>query len=140
MPYATALSMTEAGLQTRASQNAMLFHDRIVRLSYGGLADADEEGARIADAVGGSVSVVMLDNHGVLVIGSSVPDAWQKLYFLERACQAQVLAQSTGSPLILVPISIAEHTARQWSVMPGAEAQFAAVRRSVDRLSPGDER
>ena len=85
MPYATALSMTETGLQTRASQNAMLFHDRIVRLSYAGLADADEEGARIADAVVADVSVVMLDNHGVLVIGSSIPDAWQKLYFLERA-------------------------------------------------------
>ncbi len=139
MPYATALSMTETGLQTRASQNAMLFHDRIVRLSYAGLADADEEGARIADAVVADVSVVMLDNHGVVVIGSSIPDAWQKLYFLERACMAQVLAQSTGSPLRLASSAVAEHTAHQWKVMPGADAQFAAVRRSVDRLSPGWE-
>ena len=85
------------------------------------------------------VSVVMLDNHGVLVIGSSIPDAWQKLYFLERACMAQVLAQSTGSPLRLASSAVAEHTAHQWKVMPGADAQFAAVRRSVDRLSPGWE-
>ena len=139
MPYATALSMTEAGLQTRASQNAMLFHDRVARLAYAGLADADEEGARIADAVASGISLVMLDNHGVLVIGSSVPDAWQKLYFLERACQVQVLAQSTGSPLILAPIPVAERTAQQWSTMCGAETQFAAIRRAVDRLGPGWE-
>jgi ribulose-5-phosphate 4-epimerase/fuculose-1-phosphate aldolase len=117
----------------------MLFHDRVARLAYAGLADADEEGARIADAVASGISLVMLDNHGVLVIGSSVPDAWQKLYFLERACQVQVLAQSTGSPLILAPIPVAERTAQQWSTMCGAETQFAAIRRAVDRLGPGWE-
>ena len=40
-----------------------------------------------------------MDNHGVLVVGDSVADAWHQLYFLERACEVQVLAQSTGSPL-----------------------------------------
>jgi ribulose-5-phosphate 4-epimerase/fuculose-1-phosphate aldolase len=137
MPYATALSMTEIGLQTRSHQNAMLFHERVARLSYDGLASAEAEGERIATAVSEGITLVMLDNHGVLVVGSSVPDAWQKLYFLERACQVQILAQSTGSPLILAPSSVAERTARHWSAASGAEAQFAALRRAVDRLSPG---
>ena len=101
------------------------------------MASAEEEGERIAAAISEGITLVMLDNHGVLVIGSSVPDAWQKLYFLERACQVQILAQSTGSPLILAPSSVAERTARHWSAASGAEAQFAAVRRAVDRLSPG---
>jgi len=57
----------------------------------------------------------MLDNHGVIVVGSTVADAWHKLYFLERACEVQVLAQSSGSPLILAPDEVAERTARQWN-------------------------
>jgi ribulose-5-phosphate 4-epimerase/fuculose-1-phosphate aldolase len=135
MPYATALSMTEAGLETRASQNAMYFHGRVARLPYGGLADADAEGDRIASAVADGVSVVMLDNHGVIVVGSTVADAWHKLYFLERACEVQVLAQSSGSPLILAPDEVAERTARQWNTASEAAATlFAAVRRQLDRL------
>ena len=137
MPYATALALTEGGFETRASQNSMLFHKRIARLPYGGLAEAEQEGARIAGALTDGVSVVMLDNHGVLVIGSSVADAWYKLYFLERACQVQVLAQSTGSPLHLVPEDVAAHTAAQWAKDSGADELFAAVRRQLDRESPG---
>lgn len=139
MPYATALAMTEGGVETRASQNSMLFHGRIARLSYGGVANAEEEGARIASALSDGISVVMLDNHGALVVGSSVADAWYRLYFLERACQAQVLAQSTGSPLRLVPEAVAVHTAAQWDAAGGSEAEalFAAVRRQLDRELPG---
>jgi ribulose-5-phosphate 4-epimerase/fuculose-1-phosphate aldolase len=133
MPYATALGMTEAGLETRASQNAMLFHGRVARLDYRGLADAIEEGERIAGAFAEGTTALLLDNHGVLVIGDTVAEAWERLYFLERACQAQVLAQSTGSPLQLVSEEVAAHTARQWERARGADALFAAVRRELDR-------
>lgn len=118
----------------------MLFHRRIARLPFAGLADADDEGERMAAVVGAGTTAVLLDNHGVLVVGSSVPDAWHKLYFLERACQAQVLAQSTGSPLRLVPENVAEETERQWrSISDAADTLFAAERRAVDRLDPGWE-
>jgi ribulose-5-phosphate 4-epimerase/fuculose-1-phosphate aldolase len=137
MPYATALAMTEGGLDTRASQNAMAFHGRIARLSYGGLAEAEEEGARIAEALTEGISVLLLDNHGVLVVGESVADAWHQLYFLERACQVQVLAQSTGAPLLRVPEAIAEHTAGQFRGVGGQTELFAAVRRELDRVNPG---
>ena len=72
------------------------------RLDYGGLATAEDEGTRIGEAIGDDVTVVILENHGVLVVGTDVADAWHKLYFLERACQVQVLAQSTGRPLMRV--------------------------------------
>ncbi len=137
MPYATALAMTESGLETRASQNAMLFHGRVARLDYAGFADATEEGERIAGAFGEGTTVVMLDNHGVIVVGNTVAEAWERLYFLERACQVQVLAQSTGSPLRLVAEEVAARTARQWERMRGADALFAAVRRELDRSNPG---
>ena len=58
--------MTEAGLETRAHQNSMLFHGRVVRLSYGGFADATEEGERIAAAFGDGSTALMLDNHGAV--------------------------------------------------------------------------
>jgi ribulose-5-phosphate 4-epimerase/fuculose-1-phosphate aldolase len=137
MPYATALAMTEAGLETRASQNAMLFHGRVARLDYGGLADATAEGERIAGAFADGTTALLLDNHGVLVIGNTVAEAWERLYFLERACQVQVLAQSTGSSLRLVSEEVAAHTARQWDGIRGADALFAAVRRELDRSNPG---
>jgi ribulose-5-phosphate 4-epimerase/fuculose-1-phosphate aldolase len=137
MPYATALGMTEAGFESRASQNAMLFHHRVARLDYRGLADATEEGERIAGSFARGTTALLLDNHGVLVIGNTVAEAWERLYFLERASQLQVLAQSTGSPLRLVSEEVAAYTARQWDRTKGADALFAAVRRELDRSNPG---
>ena len=68
----------------------------------------------------------------------TVADAWHKLYFLERACESQVLAQSTGSPLRLATEDVARHTARQWNATSeaAAPALFAAVRRQLDRAQP----
>jgi ribulose-5-phosphate 4-epimerase/fuculose-1-phosphate aldolase len=111
----------------------MLFHNRVSNLAYGGLVDAAEEGCRFGEVIGDEITVVMLANHGVMVIGTDVADAWKKMYFFERACQVQVLAQSTGQPLIRVSDAIAEHTAAQWlKEAPKAGAQFAAVQRIVD--------
>ena len=77
--------------------------------------------------------MVVLDNHGVMVIGTDVADAWNKLYFFERASQMQVLAQSTGQPLIRVTDAVAEHTAAQWlKEAPKCAVQFDAVQRVVD--------
>jgi ribulose-5-phosphate 4-epimerase/fuculose-1-phosphate aldolase len=133
MPYATALSLTVGGFDSKLSQNAMLFHNRTTTLAYGGLVDAIEEGCRFGEVIGDEITVVMLANHGVMVIGTDVADAWHKLYFFERACQLQVLAQSTGQPLIRVSDAIAEHTAAQWlKEAPKAAVQFAAVQRVVD--------
>jgi ribulose-5-phosphate 4-epimerase/fuculose-1-phosphate aldolase len=138
MPYATAVSMIEGGLDTRASQNSMMFHGRVVSLEYGGYADAADEGSRIGDAVGDDTWVVMLENHGVLAIGETVAEAWHRLYFLERACQVQVLAQSTGRPLIRVSEELAARTAAQAAAdTNNPPTLFAAVRRQLDRESPG---
>ena len=141
MPYATAVSVTRGGLETAISQNSMYFHGHVISLEYGGLADAADEGLRIGNAVGEGVNVVILENHGVLVIGETVAEAWHRLYFLERACQVQVIAQSTGQPLIRVSDQLAAHTAGQFARDSGnPPALFAAVRRQLDRENPGYER
>jgi ribulose-5-phosphate 4-epimerase/fuculose-1-phosphate aldolase len=138
MPYATALSMTAGGLDTTASQNAMYFHGHLRRVSYGGHADGAAEGVRIAEAIDEITTAVILEGHGVLVVGIDVPDAWHKLYFLERACRTQVLAQSTGQPLIRVPDTVATHTAAQWEKEArNAGRLFGAVRRDLDARNPG---
>lgn len=129
-PYATAVALTVDGLDTRISQNAMYFHGVTARLDYGGLADGAEEGERIAGSVRDGASVVMLDNHGVLVIGRDVAHAWHQLYFLEQAARVQVLAQSTGRELVRVPEDVAQRTRAQWLADVGAaEATFAAEKR-----------
>jgi ribulose-5-phosphate 4-epimerase/fuculose-1-phosphate aldolase len=141
MPFATAVSTTEGGFDTTLSQSAMGFHGRVSRLAYGGLADAADEGDRIGTAVGDDTSVVMLENHGVIVIGNDPAEAWSRLYFLERACEVQILAQSTGRRLIEVPDEIVSMTAAQMqrdSVGPGK--LFEAVKRRLDRENPGYER
>jgi ribulose-5-phosphate 4-epimerase/fuculose-1-phosphate aldolase len=115
-----------------------MFHGRVVSLEYGGHADAADEGNRIGDAVGDDTWVLMLENHGVLAIGETVAEAWHRLYFLERACQVQVLAQSTGRPLIQVSEELAARTAGQAATdANNPPTLFAAVRRQLDRESPG---
>ena len=141
MPYATAVSATEGGFDTTLSQAAMSFHGRVSTLAYGGLARAADEGERIASAVDEETSVVMLENHGVMVLGKDVAEAWSRLYFLERACEVQVLAKSTGRPLIGVPEDVVRRTAAQSTGdNAGPQKLFAAVKRRLDRESPGYER
>lgn len=114
MPHATALTLTDLrGLDTTLSQNAMRFHGRIaIDADYSGLALDAREGERIARAMG-QADVVFLGNHGVIVCAARVDHAFDDLYYLERACQAQVLALSTGRPLRPVQPELAARVAAQ---------------------------
>jgi len=137
MPYATALGMLEDARLEMAGQSAIGFHDEIAYLDYNGLALDHEEGERMARALVGK-SVLMLRNHGVLVIGLSAAQAFERLYFLERACQAQILALSTGRALRIVPRPVVEATAAQFKacVDVGGVARtalhFEALKRLLD--------
>ena len=139
MPYATALSMLENPRLEMAVQSALMFHEDIAYDSiYNGLAFDQREGERLARALG-SKSVLMMGNHGVLAVGESVPRAFERLYFLERASQAQVLALSTGRPLRPIPDEVVRATVAQFESggMVGgrdrAELHFEALKRMLDR-------
>lgn len=133
MPHATALTLTEGRtIDTRLSQNAMRFHGRIaVDDNYNGLALDAAEGERIAAAMNGA-DLVFLGNHGVVVCGERIDYAYDDLYYLERACAAQVLAESTGRRLLPVDEAIARRVAEQ---AMGERMQstlfFEALRRSL---------
>ena len=133
MPYATALTLTDArALDTTLSQGAMRFHGRIaVDANYNGLALDPAEGERIAGAMQGA-DVAFLGNHGVIVCGERVDHAFDDLYYLERACMHQVLAQSTGRPLLPVAEELAARVAAQThGERLQSELFFAALRRTL---------
>lgn len=133
MPYATALTLTEAGmLDTTLSQNAMRFHGRVaLDAHYNGLALDIGEGERIADAMQGA-DIVFLGNHGVVVCGERIDFAYDDLYYLERACSAQVLALSTGLGLRKVDAALAARVAEQvQSERLQSELFFSALRRAL---------
>src|SRR5579871_850772 len=138
MPCATALTMLENPRLEMAVQSALMFADEIAYVDYNGLAFDAGEGERLARALGDK-SVLMMRNHGVLVIGGSVPEAFERLYFLERAAQAQILALSTGRTLRPVAEPIVRATLAQFSKgsdvggRDRAELHFEALKRLLDR-------
>jgi ribulose-5-phosphate 4-epimerase/fuculose-1-phosphate aldolase len=133
MPFATALTLTaERGLDTTLSQNAMRFHGRIaIDAHYNGLALDASEGERIAHAMQGA-DVAFLGNHGVIVCGERIDHAYDDLYYLERACMHQVLAQSTGRPLMPVAADVAARVGAQTlGERLQSELFFEALRRTL---------
>jgi ribulose-5-phosphate 4-epimerase/fuculose-1-phosphate aldolase len=139
MPYATALAMLEGEPLVFAGQTALRFHGRIaVDEDYNGLALDAREGRRIA-AAAGEADVVFLKNHGVMVLGQTIAEAWDDLYYLERAAQAQVLAESTGRPLKPVPEAIVRRVAAQEAAgrAESARLHLESVKRVLTREEPG---
>jgi ribulose-5-phosphate 4-epimerase/fuculose-1-phosphate aldolase len=89
------------------------------------------EGERIAHAMQGA-DVVFLANHGVIVCGERVDYAYDDLYYLERACQAQVLAASTAVPLTPVDPALAARVVEQTNgERLQSELFFASLRRTI---------
>lgn len=140
MPYATALAATEDGLDTRLSQNASKFHGGryVYHREYGARFLTPEECAPVAEQVAAGVRVVLLRNHGVLVVGETVARTWWDLYFFERAAMVQVLAGSSGSRLAPMDDATAQRAAEQFEEeRDDARATWAAVRRQLDARLPG---
>ena len=139
MPYATALTMLEEPELQPVLQTALLFHDRIAYdPDYNGLVLDDAEGDRIAARLGNR-SVLFLANHGVIVTGRTVHEAYDRLYYLERACMAQVLALSTGQRMKRIAPQVAARTAQQIAgdpVQAQTEAHFEALKRILDKEAP----
>ena len=119
-------------------QNALRFHDDIVYDdTYNGLVVDNAEGDRLAQVLGDK-RVLFLANHGVIVVGPSVAEAFDLLYYLERACRLQVLARSMGSKLRMVRPEVVRETYRMIlkDTPQYAGAHFSALKRILDREEP----
>jgi ribulose-5-phosphate 4-epimerase/fuculose-1-phosphate aldolase len=113
MPNATAMAMLEGPPLLWAGQSALKFWGRtVVDEDYNGLALDEAEGDRIAASMG-DADIAFMRNHGVMVVGANIAEAWDDLYYLERACEVQRLAMTTGRPLKPVPPALAAKTYAQ---------------------------
>ena len=140
--WAVALNMLKNNRLLPASQTAAYFHGHIAYdNTYLGTADTLEEGERLAGVLGNK-HVVFMKNHGVLVAGDTIAQAYRRLYLLERVCRAQVLAMATGQPVE----ELSEAIVAQVQAPPAddrhsrAERErlfFDALMRVLDRELPG---
>ncbi|MCK8784109.1 aldolase [Roseomonas sp. NAR14] len=138
MPYATALAMTEGEPLVWAGQSALRFYGRVaVDGNYNGLALDEAEGDRIADSAG-DADIVFMKNHGVMVLAETIAEAWDDLYYLERAAQAQILAMSTGRKLLPVSDAMARLVAEQEGMAraDSARKHLDSVRRQLRLTDP----
>lgn len=113
MPYATALCCSELGRVEWCSQNSLRYYGRIgYDDCYNGLALDEAEGDRMGQLMADH-DILFLANHGVVVTAENVALAFDDLYYLERVCMIQVLAESRGKPLKIIPDDLCQQTHRQ---------------------------
>ena len=95
------------------TQHALRFHNRLAYHAYEGIAlDLAERERLVADM--GPHNAMILRNHGLLAAGRTIAEAFVNIYYLERACQAQIKATSGGAELVLPPEAVCERTAQQF--------------------------
>jgi ribulose-5-phosphate 4-epimerase/fuculose-1-phosphate aldolase len=138
MPNATALTMTEGEPLVFAGQSALKFFGRTAfDQSYNGLALDATEGDRIAGTMG-DADIVFMKNHGVMVTAPTIAEAWDDLYYLERAAEVQIRAMSTGRPLSPVSADIARRTAHQMRLgdSESARLHLESIKRILLREEP----
>jgi ribulose-5-phosphate 4-epimerase/fuculose-1-phosphate aldolase len=135
MPWSTALTAVRGGRLEMVHQNsARFFEDVAYDDDFSGIALDQAEGRRLARAFGDK-SVLFLANHGVIAAAETIAEAFDVLYFVERASQVQVLAMSTGRPLNVMSDAMARQTRAAYQGAPvWARQHFEALKRAyLDR-------
>jgi ribulose-5-phosphate 4-epimerase/fuculose-1-phosphate aldolase len=134
----TAIAVLDAGRLVFCQQNACMFWENIAYDDdYHGLALDRAEGERIASLARG-VSALVLGGHGVVTLGSTVAEAFGYMYYLDRAAQVQVRAQSTGLPLRELSHELCSRVGGQMKTEfpKSADAYFAYAVRTLAREEP----
>jgi ribulose-5-phosphate 4-epimerase/fuculose-1-phosphate aldolase len=138
MPYCTALTQLEDMTLEMTGQAGLYFLDKIAYDSeYNGFADDLAEGERMA-ALMGDKPILMLANHGVVVTGKTVAQAYHRLYFLERACRTQMFSMWTGmrrkfvSQEIIEKVRVQARNSNPALEMSPADYHFTALKRVLD--------
>jgi len=137
-PYATALAgLKDPSIKPIDQTTARFFNRLAMDMSFGGIANDEAEGERIATTIG-NYSNVMMANHGVTTVARTVAEAFDAMYHLERAARTMVLAYSTGQPLNVMSDELAESVAQEWDVYKDAEfSHFEEMKLVLDRENPG---
>ena len=130
--FATVLASLEDSRLPPIDQNCATFFNRvIIDEEYGGLA-FEEEGARCAALFDDpSKKVMVMGNHGVLVIGQTVAETFNRLYYFERAAETYIRALQTGRKLRVLSDAIAEKTAKELEAYPEQDERHLAELRAI---------
>jgi ribulose-5-phosphate 4-epimerase/fuculose-1-phosphate aldolase len=132
-----AVSSLEGGLQP-TNFYACNFVGQIAYHEFEGVTVRAEEGERLIEHLGDK-RVMLLRNHGILVMGRTLPEAFIKHWSLQRACEIQMATLSMGKPLLVPDEVVAVHQRDLSKVqIPGGagQADFKAMVRLVDKIDP----
>lgn len=141
--WALALNMLQNNRLLPTSQTAAFFHNHIAYDdTYTGTADTLAEGERLASLLTPETHVLFMKNHGVLVVGETIAQAYRRLYLLERVCRAQITALSSGQALEVlsdeVVAQVQSHPEDDLHSRSDRERlYFEAMMRVLDRDCPG---
>ena len=138
-PYSLALACLKNYEFLMLDQNACRFYGRIAYdRNYNGLALDDDEGERVAKLMQDGKSILFMGNHGIMVMAPTIAQAFDDLYYLEKAAQVQVLALQTGRDLAIIPDEIAARAERQWNEYPTAfsDLHLNALKGILDQEEP----
>ena len=136
-PYSTALCAVRGGRLQMIHQNAARFFGDIAYDDhFNGIAEATAEGERMAAAMG-EKRIMFMANHGVVVVAPSVARALDDFYYLERACQVQVLAMQTGLELNVMSDAMAKDTHQQFTRFTvNADLLLEDIKATLDEEEP----
>jgi ribulose-5-phosphate 4-epimerase/fuculose-1-phosphate aldolase len=131
--HSTALAMLADPELKPLDNNTARFFGRVAYdRQFGGIADEADEGVRLASALGNHRTMLM-GNHGLLCSGETVAQAFEDMYYFERAAQTQLLAYATGKALAVLSDELAEKTALGWEPYRGmSDAHFAYLKSALD--------
>ena len=130
--FATVLASLADSSLLPVDQNCCAFFNRyVIDDNYGGLAFEDE-GTRCAALFDDPKKRVMvMGNHGVLVIGATVAETFNRMYYFERACETYIRALQTQQPLRVLSDEIAEKTAQELESYPEQDTRHLAELKAV---------
>lgn len=132
--YGMAVSALECGLLP-ISQFALQFYNRIAYHRYEDTAPNLAEREQLAADLGHK-KVMILQNHGLLTAGRTIPEAFILMFYLEKSCEIQILAQSSGSKLTILSQSVCEQSADQQDLDDLGQLEWPALIRLLDRDDP----
>jgi ribulose-5-phosphate 4-epimerase/fuculose-1-phosphate aldolase len=140
MPFASALTRLEDPKIKPIGQTEVLMMNKIAYdMDYAGPAFDPEEGERLADLFGGK-KVLFMGSHGVATAGESVAEAYDLLYYTERAAQVQLYAMWTGQKLLPMAPNVVESmlngSGQKFKHGKPCDYHFAALKRILDRQEP----
>ncbi|MDA9597664.1 class II aldolase/adducin family protein [Candidatus Pelagibacter sp.] len=135
--YATVLSTLKNPKLEPIDQNTMRFYNRVaIHNDFGGLG-FEEESNKMARAIGNN-RLMLLSNHGILTVGQTVAEAFDELYYFEKACETYITALSTNKELKIASSDVAEKTAQEWENYPVnmGEQHLKEIRKILDKEDP----